>query len=157
MSMNCGIKNLNILNLNRPILDVDGSDVSPGTGRVCPGYRRRRRCLTTWPGRCTGALTSCFLASIWYCHTSTVSASALHRNCYRNSSLCLLTNKWHCFIHCTNNLSAVEEWRHYFSFALPREVVCKRTEKSRNLCASWMLIVTNCYLTVSNRVIHGYY
>jgi len=32
-------------------------------------------------------------------------------------------------LFCTNNLSMTEECRHYFSIALPSELLCKRTEK----------------------------
>jgi len=32
-------------------------------------------------------------------------------------------------LFCTNSLSTVEERRHYFTTALPSELLCKRTEK----------------------------
>ena len=49
---------------------------------------------------------------------------------------------------CTNNLSTVEECRHFRLYLVSRYRVNSYVSLQRSFCASWTLIVANCCLTV---------
>jgi len=71
-----------------------------------------------------------------------------HTNHVHNSlaiAFCLLQNVDTILMPCTNNLSTVKECRHYFSTALPSELLWKRAENfAQAECQLWLTVVHYC-------------